>query len=138
MYLAEVLDYLYPGAADRRDYLVQADETGERSIAYWNESVLGMQPTGQALQDLYDQNVLPALKAVKERELRDASNAWYQSNVRPFEGVVVVYKAATGAALAADEIATRNAMSTNYSTLRNKVQQVRNATTVDAVLGVVW
>jgi hypothetical protein len=94
--------------------------------------------TTQTLRARSASEVLAHAKTMKEAELRDAANSWYVQNVRSFEGAVVVFKAATGATLTAEEVAIRDAMTNNYNTLRTKIGTVRAATALNQVESVVW
>lgn len=94
--------------------------------------------TTQSVRPRTNTEDLAKAKADKETELRNAADAWYRSNIRAFEGAVVVYKASTGAALTAAETTIRNQMNANYLTLQTKVGTVRSATTLADVQAVVW
>lgn len=78
-------------------------------------------------------DALRLAKRRKEAELRDNSETQISSSTRSFEREVVIYKAATGAPLNAEEQAIRDAMTAQYNSMRGKLAQVKAATTVAGV-----
>lgn len=117
------------GYQPRPNEYVFADPPQEGWI--WDASTQSVRPRTNA-------ETLTKAKADKETELRNAADIWYRSNIRAFEGAVVVYKASTGAVLTAAETTIRNQMNANYQTLQTKVGTVRSATTLADVQAVVW
>lgn len=129
---------------DNSNYQPQAGEILVSDTAF---HLLIEQPYGAPV---YDPTLTPPLrlrtaaeklalaKKRKEDELRDAANGWYTTNVRAFEGASVMYKIDRGQALTVEEQAIRDSMTANYTTLRSKITQVRNATTEAQVVAVTW
>jgi hypothetical protein len=111
----------------------ESDGNGPR-IAHWDEEKLGPQPTATELQVAS----LEAVQAAKEAELRDAADAWYRQNVRAFEGAVVIHKIDRGLALNAEETAIRDAMTANYTKLKDLIAQVRAAQSLAELEAVSW
>lgn len=92
----------------------------------------------QTLKERTSAETLSHAKAMKEAELRDRADAWYQGNVRGFEGAVVVHKIDRSQALSSEEQAIRDEMNTTYSKLRTLIGTVRAASTVEEVQAVTW
>lgn len=89
----------------------------------------GIDPTTLSLD-------LAEVKTYKENEIRDLGDLWYRTNIRAFEGAIVGVKAASN--LSGEEQKIKTAMQDNYTRIRQLVSQVRNATTVQAALAVMW
>jgi hypothetical protein len=109
------------------DYQPQAgevlvDERPDPETSVWDPATSTLRPRTTAEQ-------LAEAKALKEAELRDAADSWYQRSVRSFEGAVVIHKIDRGLALNAEEQAIRDAMNANYQKLKNLIGQVRDPAT---------
>jgi len=81
---------------------------------------------------------LSELKGFKESEVRNHASRWYEEHVRGFEGVVVVHKSATGAALSQNEGTVRASMQQNYQRVRDLITQVLAATDWRACRNITW
>jgi hypothetical protein len=79
-------------------------------------------------------------KAQKEAELRDAATGWYETNIRSFEGSIVVAKYGRSGltALNAEERVVFDGMNASYTRLKGLIVQVRGATTVAEVEDIRW
>ena len=68
------------------DYLIVQTDDGPATLRGVDFSKIVYESLGEA-------------KSYKEGEIRDAADAWYRENVRPFEGSIVVHQSATGSTM---------------------------------------
>lgn len=137
--LMNLVDGERPGSA----YVAAGTTPGPGQVLLEDTDFIGKEywlwdATAGALRAPTGTDALRIAKRRKEVQVRDAANAALSVSTRATEREVVVYKAASGAALNADDIAIRDAMTANYNALRAKVAQVRAATTVEGVEGMTW
>jgi hypothetical protein len=110
---------------DPRDYEVLVEDLPpDVEEAVW-DGAAGTLRAGTTTEELAE------AKRLKEAELRDTADAWYQANVRSFEGAIVTAKYGRSGltALSAEERVVFDEMNANYTKLKNLIGQVTQWTT---------